>query len=193
MRRAITGGVAGIAVINFVGVSLGVDGVADRIMVSLPGAQSSIIWPGRFTLYEDMGYVRGGPERNGDATALVRGLEAQGVRSVAFDPSTNYIDFGPYGLWPLLDEAGINLLSKPVDLADSRYLLARAVRPGDSRPCTWFRGSSGVFEQNPGTRLGIYVLEGSVAGLDARLLRDPTRPRRRYEVSCPGRTPLSVR
>jgi Dolichyl-phosphate-mannose-protein mannosyltransferase len=166
LRRAFVAAVAIVAIVNFVGVSFGIGGVADRAMVSLPGAQTSIVWPGRFTLYEDMGYVRGGPIHNGDVLALIRGLRAEGVKWVAVDPRTNYVDFSPSGLLPLLDEEGIRYTSKPLALSDARYLLAQNARPGDPRPCQWITGSGGVFEERPGVRLGIYVLDapGNMSG-----------------------------
>jgi hypothetical protein len=182
LRRSVAGAIIAVAIINFAGISFGLGGIAARVLLVLPGAQSFVNYPGQLTLYEDVGYVRGGPMRNGDMLGLVRGLRQDGVTSVTFDPRTNYIDFSPAGLLPLLDEYGITLTFHLRGDADARYVLARAVHPNDPRPCQWFTASTSVFEQDPGLRLGVYVLK-----------RKDGDPLRGYVVACPGRASVAYR
>ncbi|MGO9902200.1 MAG: ArnT family glycosyltransferase [Solirubrobacteraceae bacterium] len=186
IRRLLTGGLTAVALINFIGMSFGVGGVAARVMVSLPEAQGIIVYP-ELTLYEDQGWVRGGPEHNGDALALLQGLRREGVRTVWWELSAEQTDFNGSGIVPIADEERMTVVYRQTDLPDSRYVVLRTVRPGDPAPCQWLRGSSGVLEQEPGFRLGVYVIKGSAAGLDVRLLRNPANPRKRYEIACPGR------
>jgi hypothetical protein len=180
-----------VAAADFIGMSFGVGGIAANVTVSLPGAQSSMISPGTLTLYQDNGWVRGGPERNGDPLRLLQQLRRAGVRTIAVDPSVNEVDFSLAGLYPLAAAEGISVVPRHGRRPADRYILLRTVRRGDPAPCQWLRGSPTEIEQEPGIRLGVYVLEGSFAGLDARLLRNPADPAQRYTVACPGRARVS--
>jgi hypothetical protein len=150
-----------------------------------------MISPGTLTLYQDNGWVRGGPERNGDPLRLLQQLLRAGVRTIAVDPSVNEVDFSLAGLYPLAAAEGISVVRRHGRRPADRYILLRTVRRGDPAPCQWLRGSPTEIEQEPGIRLGVYVLEGSFAGLDARLLRNPADPAQRYTVACPGRARVS--
>lgn len=187
LRRGLIATVGALAAINFVGMSFGIGGVSARAMVPLPGAQNSIIYPGNLTLYEDTGWVRGGPEHNGDPLRLMQQLRATGVRAIAIDPSATQVDFSTAGLLPLAETEGIAVVSLDSYRSGDRYLLLRRVGAGDPPPCQWIRGSDSVVEQQSGTRLGVYVLEGSVAGLNSALLRNPADPQQRYAIACPDR------
>jgi hypothetical protein len=189
LRRSVAGAIIAVAAVNFAAVSFGLGGIAARVMLALPGAQSFVNYPRQLTLYEDVGYVRGGPMHNGDMLGLVRGLRRDGVTSVTVDPSTNYVDLSAAGLLPMLDEYGIRLTFHLGRGADFRYVLARAVHPGDPRPCQWFTASTSVFEQDPGQRLGVYVLRRQ-ENLGSRDRRDPLRG---YVVACPGRVSVPYR
>ncbi|MGO9753789.1 MAG: ArnT family glycosyltransferase [Solirubrobacteraceae bacterium] len=186
-RRLLIGAAVAVALINFVGMSFGLGGLTARAMVSLPRAGNSIIYPGHLTLYEDMGWLRGAPERNGDALALLRALRREGVRTIELNRTTDQVDFSVAGLLPVVDAEHMVMALNATARPDARFLLLRSVRPGDPAPCQWIRGSPGGIETEPGFPLGIYVLEGSVAGVNSRLLRNPADPAQRYEIACPGR------
>jgi 4-amino-4-deoxy-L-arabinose transferase-like glycosyltransferase len=176
--------VLAVAAVNFVGMSFGVGGIAARVMVALPGAETSIIYPGHLTVYEDVGWVRGGPEHNGDAVSLLAGLHRAGVKSLAIDPDVDQVDYSIAGLLPLADAEQIAVVAQGADTTHSRYLLLHRVRQGDPAPCQSFRATDTVLEQDPGYRLGVYVVDGTGAGVDARTLRDAAgRP---LTLACPS-------
>lgn len=186
LRRLVTVSIVAIAAINFVGMSFGIAGVSARAMISLPEASNSIIYPGNLTLYEDTGWVRGGPERNGDPLKLMQQLHRAGVRAIAIDPSASQVDFSTAGILPLAETVGIAVVSRHAYQPDDRYILLRAVGPADPRPCQWLRSSDSVVEQSSGKPLGVYVLKGPIDGLDAKTLRNPAEPQQRYTIACPG-------
>ena len=109
--------------------------------------------------------MRGGPEHNGDPLRLLQQLRRDGVRTIAVDPSVNEVDFSLAGLFPLATAEGISVVPRHARPPADRYILLRTVRHGDPPPCQWLRGSPSEIQQKPGVRLGVYVLEGSVAGL----------------------------
>ena len=106
-RPALTGAFVVVVLINLVGVSTGTGGI---VRITLPGAPktASVLAERSATLYSPEGWVRGGPEHDGDVLALLRGLKRIGVRDVTFDAgSSNDINFNISGLQVLAIEAGL--------------------------------------------------------------------------------------
>jgi hypothetical protein len=176
-RVAATSFVLGFAAITFVGMSTGLGGT-HRLAISLPGArQDNTIYPGQLTIYQDEGWLRGGPKRDGDVPALLKGLHQQGITQISADGYTaNAPDFNLAGLSPYAAKYGIGAATAPSQAADSAYLLLHVPKPGDPPPCG--RLDSGA---------GIYIIRGPVTGLDTVTMRDPSNPRRQYLFMCPGR------
>jgi hypothetical protein len=58
------------ALVNFVGMSFGI-GNNSRVMISLSGAETTFLYPWRLTLYQDHGWLRGGPEHEAKVRALI--------------------------------------------------------------------------------------------------------------------------
>jgi 4-amino-4-deoxy-L-arabinose transferase-like glycosyltransferase len=173
LRTALTAAVVALAAINAFGVSTGIGG---PVRIALPGAKNTIIFQRQLTLYANVGWIRGGPQRDGDAQALVRGLYKAGIRKVEFDPSVNALDFNSQGLVFLAAAAG--MVSPPtfVNEPDNAFVIRRAVRRGDPPPCQRLNDGS-----------GIYVIQGNAGGINPRKLRNPANPRQRFTLLCPGR------
>ena len=72
-------------------------------------ARPAVAAPSRqFTLYSPAGYIRGGPEHDGDLLALMRELKRAGVHTVTFDAgSTDVPAFTIYGLEVRAIQAGL--------------------------------------------------------------------------------------
>ena len=68
-RTALTGALVAVVLVNLIGVSWGIGG---DVRLALPGAQHSIIYQRQVTFYSPAGWVRGGPERDGDLIALMQ-------------------------------------------------------------------------------------------------------------------------
>jgi hypothetical protein len=156
--------------INLVGVSAG---LGSRLRVTFPGApKSSVLAERSFTLYSPQGWLRGGPEHDGDILALMRGLKRFGVRTVTFDAaSSDDINFNTSGLQVMAFEAGLQptFVYDPAGLgAHDAFLLRHFPEPGDPPPCQRLNDGSGV-----------YVVLGN-----------PIMPFATYTFICPGRTPL---
>jgi 4-amino-4-deoxy-L-arabinose transferase-like glycosyltransferase len=178
-RTLLTGAIATVAVINFAGMSTGLGGT-QRIMVALPGAQTNFLYPWQLTLYENQGWLWGGPEHDGDVSALLVGLHRMGISAVSVDPTASLPDFSWQGMLPLAYMADLVIDPAPPQTADSAYLLLHLPVRGDPAPCQ--RLSDG---------LGIYAVRGPVAGLNSQLLRDPASPKQQYSLICPGRAAIS--
>jgi hypothetical protein len=159
--------------VNVIGISTGAGGT---VRVSLPGApKSSVLAERALTLYSPDGWLRGGPESDGDILRLMRGLKQAGVRTVTFDAaSSDAIDFNTSGLQVLAIEAGVQptWVYAPAALGPSdAFLLRHTPQPGDPSPCRRLRDGSGV-----------YVVLGN-----------PVMPFELYTFICPGRRPLSYK
>jgi len=170
-----------VVLINFVGVSVG---IGSAIRIALPGAPSNSYLMGEhvalnvpleerhITLYRPEGWLRGGPERDGDILALLRGLKRVGVRTVTFDASSSEeINFNTSGLEVLATEAGLQprYVYDPAALGPhDAFVLRHVPLPGDPPPCQRLNDGSGV-----------YVVLGN-----------PIEPFALYTFVCPGRTPL---
>jgi hypothetical protein len=170
-RKPLTIALVLIATINLIGVSGGLGG---RIRVTLPGAPKNAtpLAERHVTFYSPDGWLRGGPEHDGDILALMRGLRRVGARTVTFDAaSSDDINFNTAGLQVLASEAGLQpaLAYNPAGLGPHDAFVLRHVRqPGDPPPCQRLNDGSGV-----------YVVLGN-----------PVIPFELYTFLCPGRQPL---
>jgi hypothetical protein len=162
-----------VVAINLIGVSTG---LGNPIRLTLPGApRNSALEERHLTIYSPDGWLRGGPERDGDIVGLMRGLKRAGVRTVTFDAaSSEDIDFNTSGLQVLAFEAGL----KPTGVYDpvalgprDAFMLRHVTGPGDPPPCR---------RLNDGT--GVYVVLGN-----------PVEPFELYTFICPGHRPLFYR
>ena len=52
----------------------------------------------QLTLYQSIGWLRGGPARDGDVQALLAGLHADGIRAVVAETNGEPMDFNPSGI-----------------------------------------------------------------------------------------------
>ncbi len=156
---------------DFLGVSIGIGHV---VRVALPGAPAgSGIGTRQFTIYSPEGYVRGGPRREGDILALMRGLKRAGVRTITFDAGStagNSSTFSTYGLTVRADQAGLpaTAVYDPGALGPhDGFMLLHVPAAGDPPPCQRLPDGEGV-----------YVELGS-----------PVKPFETYTFICPGRHP----
>jgi hypothetical protein len=159
---------------NFLGVSCGIGG---SVRMALPGAPAnSGLHTRQVTIYSSDGYVRGGPQHDGDILALMRGLKRVGVRTVTFDAGStaNSLEFSAYGLTVRAIQAGLT----PTPVYDPAalgprdgFMLLHVPQPGDPPPC-----------QRLGDGSGVYVELGN-----------PVKPFQTYSFICPGRHPAIYR
>jgi 4-amino-4-deoxy-L-arabinose transferase-like glycosyltransferase len=147
-RALLSGALMLVVAVNLIGVSAGLGGT---LRVSFPGAPKGHPPPGQrsITAYSPNGWLRGGPERDGDILGLLRGLKRVGVHSVTFDAaSSNDINFNTSGLQVLAYEAGVppTLVYNPAGLgAHDAFLLRHVPQPGDPPPCRRLKDGSGVY------------------------------------------------
>jgi hypothetical protein len=136
-----------ILAVNFLGVSIG---IGHPVRIALPGASAySGIYTRQITLYSPEGYIRGGPEHDGEILALMRELRRAGVRTITFDAgSTDVSDFTTYGLQVRAIQAGLT----PTPVYDpsaigphDAFMLRHVPQPGDPPPCQRLRDGSGVY------------------------------------------------
>jgi 4-amino-4-deoxy-L-arabinose transferase-like glycosyltransferase len=145
-RAMLTGALVAVVLVNFIGVSVG---VGKTVRFALPGAPKNSALERHVTLYSPDGWLRGGPERDGDILALMRGLHRVGVRSVTFDSaSSDDINFNTTGLQVLAIEAGVppTPVYNPGGLgAHDAFILRHAPAPGDPPPCQRLNDGTGVY------------------------------------------------
>jgi hypothetical protein len=139
-----------------------------------------MIFPHQLTLYENWGWLRGGPQHDGDVLGLLQALHRRGINSIALDPSANEVDFSSLGIVPVANDAGTNVTLTPAPSRSFAWLLLHTPRRGEPAPCQRLNDGSGV-----------YVVFGPFAGLNASLLRDPTNSSTHYTFICPGRPPVT--
>ncbi len=175
VRAAVTIAFVAIAAINFVGMSTGLGGMR-RIMVSLPNAENTMIYQRQFTLYENQGWLRGGPATDGNARGLLEGLHQMGVTNVALDPANDLPDFSTLGYIVLTDQLDMTTDATPTQTSHSAYLFLKSPRPGDPPACQHLTGG-----------WAMYIVRGTIAGLDTDTLNDPAAPSKQYAFVCPGR------
>jgi hypothetical protein len=160
---------AAIVAVNVIGVSTG---LGSTVRFALPGAPAhSVLAERHVTLYSSAGWLRGGPEHDGDILGLLGGLKRLGARSVTFDAgSSDDINFNTSGLQVLAIEAGVapRWVYDPTALGPhDAFMLRHVPQPGDPPPCQRLRDGTGV-----------YAIFGS-----------PLVPFELYQFVCPGRRP----
>jgi hypothetical protein len=170
LRRWLTTIFGVIVAANFIAVSFG---AGPTLSITFPGAPSTSLAGARvLTFFSPAGWLRGGPAKDGDLLALLRGLHRVGVQQVEFDGgSANIPDFSPAGLDALALEAG--LPAPPYSFASlgphDAYVLRHYIVAGDPPPCQRLDDGSGV-----------YVVLGN-----------PQRaPFQELTFICPGRKPM---
>jgi hypothetical protein len=171
--KLLTGALVAVVAINLLGVSTG---FGKTLRLSFPGApQHSVLAERSITFYSPDGWLRGGPEHDGDIIGLMRGLKRIGVRTVTFDAaSSDDINFNTSGLQARAIEAGVEptWVYNPAGLGPhDAFVLRRFPQPGDPPPCQRLKDGSGV-----------YVVLGN-----------PIMPFALYTFVCPGRTPVSYK
>jgi hypothetical protein len=146
-RTPLSAAFVAVVLINLIGISTG---FGHPLRVTLPGAPTnSVLEERHITLYSPDGWLRGGPEHDGDLLALMRGLKRVGVTSVTFDAgSSDDVNFNTSGLQVLATEAGLPPTSvyNPGGLGPHEAFMLRHVRqPGDPPPCQRLNDGTGVY------------------------------------------------
>jgi 4-amino-4-deoxy-L-arabinose transferase-like glycosyltransferase len=175
LRAALCGAVVVLAIVYFVGLSAGIGGA---VRIALPGMRTdNAIHTRQLTLYETDGWVRGGPIHDANVQGLLASLRRMGIRGVIVDAGAHFNTSGLRAL--ALTEgvayggAGYPLVLPPNQ--EAQLILRPRGAPGP-RPCQRFNDGA-----------GIYLVRGPAPGLEPTSLRDPTDPRQRYTLVCPGR------
>jgi 4-amino-4-deoxy-L-arabinose transferase-like glycosyltransferase len=172
-RKLLTVVLVAVVAINVIGVSAG---LGKTLRLTFPGApKTSVLAERSVTFYSPDGWLRGGPEHDGDILALMRGLKRLGVHTVTFDAaSSDDINFNTSGLQVLAIQAGVQptWVYDPAGLGPhDAFVLRHFPQPGDPPPCQRLKDGSGV-----------YVVLGN-----------PIMPFALYTFVCPGRTPVSYK
>jgi hypothetical protein len=146
-RTALTSVFCGVVLLNLIGISTG---FAGNVRIALPGApKDSVLQERHITLYSPDGWLRGGPEHDGDMLALLRGLKRIGVQTVTFDAgSSDDIDFNTSGLQVLATEAGLPFAPayNPGGLGPKdAFVLRHVPQPWDPPPCQRLNDGTGVY------------------------------------------------
>jgi Dolichyl-phosphate-mannose-protein mannosyltransferase len=146
-RTPLTIALSAVVLINLFGISMG---LGNTVRIALPGAPtSSVLAERHFTLYSPDGWLRGGPEHDGDILALMRGLKHVGVRTITFDAgSSDDINFNTSGLQVLAIEAGLTptAVYNPGGLGPhDAFMLRHVLQPGDPPPCQRLNDGTGVY------------------------------------------------
>lgn len=175
LRTALSAAVIVVAAIYFIGVSAG---IGRDVRVRLPGAQNNGLATWQLTLYENDGYVRGGPVHDADVQRLLASLPSMGIKGVVADTGPDPIDFNTSGLQILALGQGL-IYGPRAPLNQEAYLILRPPGAGGPAPCQTMNDGS-----------GIYVVREPAPGLDPGSLRNPSNPRQHYTLVCPGRPPL---
>ena len=166
----LTAALGAVLAINLLGISAG---LGRTVRFALPGAPTnSFLAERHITLYSPDGWLRGGPEHDGDILALMRGLKRVGVSTITFDAgSSNDINFNTSGLQVLASQAGLapTAVYNPGGLGPrDAFMLRRVPQPGDPPPCQRLNDDTGVY-----VVLGYAYI-----------------PFPNYTFICPGRHPL---
>jgi Dolichyl-phosphate-mannose-protein mannosyltransferase len=170
-RRLLQGVLVAVVALNVIGVSTGLGGT---VRLTLPGGSkiNTALAERHLTAYSPDGWLRGGPEHDGDILGLLRGLKRVGVRTVTFDAaSSDNINFNTSGLQVLAIQAGLapTWIYDPAGLGPrDAFVLRHIPLPGDPPPCLRLNDGSGV-----------YVVLGN-----------PVLPFELYTFLCPGHRPL---
>jgi hypothetical protein len=154
---------------DFFGVSIGI-GHAVRVSLASASANSGLHRK-QITLYSPEGYVRGGPERDGDMLAMFRGLKNLGIKAITIDAgSATNVNFSTYGLTVRAIQAGITPtpVYNPAALGPHEaFILLHVPQPGDPPPCEKLEEGIGVYAE----------------------LGNPVKPFETYTLICPTHDP----
>ncbi len=168
LRLAATAVLVAILAVNFLGISVG---IGHAVRIDLPGAFNGAPRTRQFALYAPEGYLRGGPEHDGDILALMRELKRAGVQTITFDAgSTDVPDFTTYGLQVRAVQAGLTptaIYNLSALGPHDAFMLRHFVQSGDAPPCQRLNDGSGVYVE----------------------LGDPLKPFETYTLICPSRHP----
>lgn len=170
-RGAWTAALLTAVLVNFIGVSVG---IGHPVRLALPNAQNTIIYQRQITFYSPAGWVRGGPEHDGEVLSLMHGLRRSGIRTIEIGPGAERFDFNQQGLIDFAYASGISVPYpyNPTKLGQhDAYITLRPVQPGDPPPCQRLSDGSGVYVS----------------------LGNPTVAFERRTLICPGRTPAIYR
>ena len=127
--------VMGFAAINVIGMSTGLGGT-HRLAISLPNARNdAMIYTRQLAIYQNQGWLQGGPEHDGNVPALLKGLAATGVNQISADGYTaNAPDFNQAGISPYASQVGIQTFSTPNPSINGVLLVLHVPKPGDPPP-----------------------------------------------------------
>jgi hypothetical protein len=136
-----------VVVANVIAVSFG---FGPTLTLVLPGAPMPSTDEARvLTFYSPNGWVRGGPEREGDLSGLLGGLQRMGYTQLDVDGgSANSPDFNNAGLSALALMSGLSvpgLEDLPAMGPTDAFILRRAPQPGDPPPCAVLDDGTGVY------------------------------------------------
>ncbi len=177
IRRILSGGVAALAVVYLIGMSVG---IGHAVRIRLPGAQDTMIYQRQLTLYETDGWVRGGAATDAHVLSLLEGLRRAGVYRADLYTGGNEIDFNTTGVEPLMVTAGIDPALTPLAPNwQNVYVFVHVPRAGEPVPC-----------QTLNDGVGIYVARGNFNGLNPVTLNNQVSPSQTFTLVCPGRAPL---
>jgi Dolichyl-phosphate-mannose-protein mannosyltransferase len=172
-RKPLSAVLVAVVALNLIGVSTG---LGHTVRLTLPGApKDSGLAERHITFYSPDGWLRGGPESDGNILSLMRGLKRVGVQNITFDAaSSDDADFNTSGLQVLALQAGL----QPTWVYNlggigphDAFMLRHVIQPGDPPPCR---------RMHDGT--GVYVVLGN-----------PIIPFAQYTFLCPGRQPTYYR
>jgi hypothetical protein len=145
-RRLLTAVLGVVVAANFIAVSFG---VGPTLTITFPGAPSNSLAAERvLTFFSPAGWLRGGPARDGNVLALLRGLKRLGFRQMEVDVgSANIPDFSPGGLDAMGVEAGLSSPAYSFASLGPRdaYLLRHTPVAGDPPPCQRLSDGSGIY------------------------------------------------
>lgn len=177
LRRALSVGVIALAVVYFAGMTVGIGNV---VRIPLPGSQVNILWRNQLTLYQTIGWVRGGPVTDAQVLALMKWLHRLGVLRVQLYTGPDELDFNVIGIEAVAATTDVYAYITPWPPSPQNvFVFVHQPRPGDPPPC-----------QRLNDGLGIYVAAGNSVGLQPATLRNPASPGEAFTFICPSRAPL---
>jgi hypothetical protein len=144
-RNALSVGVVVVALINFIGLSVG---IGHPVRLALPGAENSIIFRRQITFYSPDGWVRGGPEHDGNVLALMQQLRRYGIRTLEVGSGAERLDFNQQGIVDFATTSGLTVPFpfNPSTLgATAAEISLRVPQPQDPPPCQRLSDGSGVY------------------------------------------------
>jgi 4-amino-4-deoxy-L-arabinose transferase-like glycosyltransferase len=171
-RTGLSWAIVALAAVYLFGLSLGIGG---PVRIPLPNPQNSLINQRQLTLYDPTGYVRGGPQQDGDVGSLLEGLKSKGIRDILLYTGPDPVDFNMWGMQVMLESHHMLLGPTSTPASQTAYLLLTQPAPYAPPPCQTI------------DHYGLYVVQAPAPGLTGSLLRNPANPKQRYAFLCPGR------